>query len=146
MTGAAPTHSLPSLLLGFSLGWKDGGPTGQALLSPLALPSLLWRQQPGAPRLDWTEQRPCRQTSPELGWRAVREEEMGRDKGPLFGPAERLCGAVPPSPKVLLPWQNQKALSLMQLVGCNWYMFLESCLAASRESKMSLPSTSRNLF
>lgn len=38
---AAPTHSCPHFSWGSPWGWKDGGPKGQDLLSPLALPSLL---------------------------------------------------------------------------------------------------------
>lgn len=38
---ATLTHPCPHFSWGSLWGWKDGGPTGQAVLSPLALPTLL---------------------------------------------------------------------------------------------------------
>ena len=73
------------------------------------------------------------------GFRSSEGELEGRGdggwtRGPLFGPQRGLwwSGALP-QPEVLLPWQNQKALLSCSWWGCNWYMFLESCLAANRE-------------
>lgn len=94
-----PPHTLPSLLLGVSLGLEGWWPHGTG--SPLTFssnPPCSWRQQPGTPRLDWTEQRPCRQTSPELGWRAVREEEMGAGQGAHCSDRREASGGAVPSP------------------------------------------------
>ena len=70
----------------------------------------------------------------------------GGTRGPLFGQQRGLWwDSALPQPEVLPPWQNQKALlSGGGVIGtCFWKAAWQQ---VRRALKMSLPSTSRNLF
>ena len=142
MARVSLTHSLPSLLLGVSLGLEGWCPHGTG--SPLTLSSTL--PALGGSSLEhqgWTglnrglaDRQAQSQEGGQFGKRRWR-----RDKGPIVRMQRGLwCSGAFPQPEVLLPWQNQRALLSCSWWGCNWYMFLESCLAASKESLKNVPT------